>query len=561
MENKNANFTPSLEGYTGQQTFRFWCQTVLPLVYDDSLSYYELLNKVVAYLNNTISDVSAVESNTEALLNSFNLLQNYVNNYFDDLNYTEIINAKLDEMASDGTLTKLISAYTQPLIDEQNNKIAVLEGRVNVLTSLPDGSTSGDAELQDIRVGANGTTYPTAGDAVRAQFNNTEKQVDALNVKLDEIGSVNLELTLTSGYYASTGVNIVAPTVNAEVYTQFIPINGALQLELKAISGKPNWFRICYYAGDRSFITQVAKSNAAGEAYIYVLEPPATAKFCTISFRTYGESDVAKLRKYFSTEELSDNVTNIENTLGYISPKFETVKFISRQGQIDGNSENSIEGIKASKKYGYDIIRLSVNVTSDVVPILAHNNSITIKGTAYTINATPYDTLKDNVITVEQAVVLCRNIGLELVLELKGWVQAAHIPTIWNVVAKHAMTKNVTWSAYSVDRLNAVKALQGDAKLGLIGHLDKALIDAAITLKNGKNDVRVDCYNPDANSTWTDDYSDENLTYAATNEIAIKIGSVYNVTQLYNWVGKGLYIECSGIKYPQRIMLTTYLDM
>lgn len=32
--------------------FRAWCQHVLPLVYDDSLSYMELLNKVIVYINN-----------------------------------------------------------------------------------------------------------------------------------------------------------------------------------------------------------------------------------------------------------------------------------------------------------------------------------------------------------------------------------------------------------------------------------------------------------------------------------------------------------------------------
>lgn len=34
--------------------FRFWCQKVLPAVYDDSLSYYELLCKVVDYLNKIV---------------------------------------------------------------------------------------------------------------------------------------------------------------------------------------------------------------------------------------------------------------------------------------------------------------------------------------------------------------------------------------------------------------------------------------------------------------------------------------------------------------------------
>ena len=52
-----ADYTPQLTGYTGQGAFRFWCQKVLPIVYDDSLSYYELLNKVVNYLNNVIAGI------------------------------------------------------------------------------------------------------------------------------------------------------------------------------------------------------------------------------------------------------------------------------------------------------------------------------------------------------------------------------------------------------------------------------------------------------------------------------------------------------------------------
>ena len=35
--------------------FRFWCQKVLPAVYDDSLSYYELLCKVIDKLNEVIA--------------------------------------------------------------------------------------------------------------------------------------------------------------------------------------------------------------------------------------------------------------------------------------------------------------------------------------------------------------------------------------------------------------------------------------------------------------------------------------------------------------------------
>ena len=57
--NPDINFTP----YNPLKPFRFWCQKILPLVYDDSLSYYELLCKVVDYLNQTMENVDNLNDN------------------------------------------------------------------------------------------------------------------------------------------------------------------------------------------------------------------------------------------------------------------------------------------------------------------------------------------------------------------------------------------------------------------------------------------------------------------------------------------------------------------
>lgn len=58
--------------------FRFWCQKVLPLVYDDSLSYYEVLGKMVVYLNEVIDDVNADIENVNTLKDAFLALKAYV---------------------------------------------------------------------------------------------------------------------------------------------------------------------------------------------------------------------------------------------------------------------------------------------------------------------------------------------------------------------------------------------------------------------------------------------------------------------------------------------------
>lgn len=104
-----ANFNPDVKIPSKVDSFRFWCQKVLPLVYDDSLSYYELLCKVVDYLNNTIADVNTLGSDVDNLNKAFIKLQDYVNNYFSTLDVQEEINNKLDEMVEDGTFDKLLS--------------------------------------------------------------------------------------------------------------------------------------------------------------------------------------------------------------------------------------------------------------------------------------------------------------------------------------------------------------------------------------------------------------------------------------------------------------------
>ena len=79
----------------------------------DALTDYELLCKVVEYLNNVIDSQNEVTAEFEALSEAFTELNNYVTNYFDNLDVQEEINNKLEDMVEDGTLQAIITEYIQ----------------------------------------------------------------------------------------------------------------------------------------------------------------------------------------------------------------------------------------------------------------------------------------------------------------------------------------------------------------------------------------------------------------------------------------------------------------
>lgn len=81
-------------------TFRYWCQRILPAVYDDSLSYYELLCRVVAKLNEVIELVqgspAVVEEMQAAIAELQTELKAFKEHGFDDY-YKEQVQEWIDE--------------------------------------------------------------------------------------------------------------------------------------------------------------------------------------------------------------------------------------------------------------------------------------------------------------------------------------------------------------------------------------------------------------------------------------------------------------------------------
>lgn len=114
----SANFTPDqkdYKNYKGFGSFKLFVLENFPFIEEDfdALTYYQMLCKVVGYLQDVITNNESLQYNQTELLDAFNELQNYVNTYFDNLDVQTEINNKLDQMAQDGTLQEIIAQYLQ----------------------------------------------------------------------------------------------------------------------------------------------------------------------------------------------------------------------------------------------------------------------------------------------------------------------------------------------------------------------------------------------------------------------------------------------------------------
>ena len=77
----------------------------------DALTNWQLFCKLGKEMNKIINSENILGTQMENVTNAFIELQNYVNDYFENLDIQEEVNNKLDEMVQDGTLQEIITEY------------------------------------------------------------------------------------------------------------------------------------------------------------------------------------------------------------------------------------------------------------------------------------------------------------------------------------------------------------------------------------------------------------------------------------------------------------------
>lgn len=199
----------------------------------DAITSYQLYCKVVEYLNKTINSMNETGEAVEEFTQKFIDLQNYVDNYFDNLDVQDEIDNKLDEMVTDGTFDTIINDKLFANINNEidNNKQIAETNLTNAVNQINQELAKKRSINQLIQMGdlSQEVKMAITGGSVAVVGNNAVQNINIVNGANDrrttdfvERVSENLfNGNLKSGYYDVSG-----NYHNSEsyVHTDFIPV-------------------------------------------------------------------------------------------------------------------------------------------------------------------------------------------------------------------------------------------------------------------------------------------------------------------------------------------------
>ena len=181
-QNDYKNLTPFKDWLLNQ--INTWGFNNFPFLENDfdQLTNYGMLMKMMKCLTDIIANENLVEDDMNKLYQAFTELQNYINNYFDNLDVQDEINNKLDELVESGELKTIIGEFLTSL-----TKI-VFVGDSYSVGWTPDGDVKSWTEFCKDYLGLSSSQYlllGSGGASFGSNVNNFTMLVNAATADPD----------------------------------------------------------------------------------------------------------------------------------------------------------------------------------------------------------------------------------------------------------------------------------------------------------------------------------------------------------------------------------------
>ena len=280
---------------------------------------------------------------------------------------------KIDEAIDDfmDSIKKKQTELSSRIAEKANEKdLQLQKARIDTFTKLEEGSTTADAELKDIRVGANGTTYENAGNAVREQFNELKEDLDEFKNSTFNAELVGKTKNLLNWNKISKGKIISGDgslaTNNLRWTTDFIPltdknrsvISSYLFTSSDGVQSRRErtWTHMACYDANRKYIEGTYSSVAMSK---YTAND-VTIKFIRLSYNPTQvgniETDFYLMLEYGTSvsASLSDYVPYSEGTQQYTLKSECIPSDYHERHQFTINSEDGIYSFYDKMKSAYN---------------------------------------------------------------------------------------------------------------------------------------------------------------------------------------------------------------
>ena len=163
-----------------------------------------------------------------------------------------------------------------------------------------------------------------------------------------------------------------------------------------------------------------------------------------------------------------------EHLRATIPPHERRVLRIAHRGASAYARENSAESLRAAAELGADMVEVDIRSSADGVPVVTHDSSLKrIYGIAGDVADYDWETLRrltaaqDGIISFDEALALCKELGLGLYLDIKRLNVKAARSIFASIDARH-YGKNVIFGSFRPDYLADIKAARPDARTSIL---------------------------------------------------------------------------------------------